>query len=243
MNKSIFRYSPRRLFGAIKRYLIRQRRAQLKQRKIAFFLQEGPEILNRIASVFNSEGILFWLEFGSLLGYYRENDFLKHDDDFDFGFLLMDAEKVRRVLLDSGFELIRLYRINDGSGIEECYRYKTYHTTIDVYYFEIQDQEMICYGFKPQLNMYKKSNLRKDVPFSVRRMRFPYSGFTKVLFKDVFVYIPTNTSRHLASHYGPNFMVPNSSFDNSEAGNVELLSYDSKPATGWFKYGYNDLVK
>ena len=33
-----------------------------------------------------------WLDFGTLLGYYRENDFISHDLDMDFGIIINDYD-------------------------------------------------------------------------------------------------------------------------------------------------------
>ena len=97
-----------------------------------YFIEEGCEVLNVFANALNNENILFWLEFGSLLGFYRDHDFIKHDCDIDFGAFLKDASVIRNKIISSGFKLIHQYKSSDG-GLEECYKYK--NTSIDVFYF------------------------------------------------------------------------------------------------------------
>ena len=46
-----------------------------------------------------------WLDFGTLLGYYRENDFISHDLDMDFGVQVSSLEE---------FEVIEKHLINNG---------------------------------------------------------------------------------------------------------------------------------
>ena len=46
-----------------------------------------------------------WLDFGTLLGYYRENDFISHDLDMDFGIQVSSLEE---------FEVIEEHLINNG---------------------------------------------------------------------------------------------------------------------------------
>ena len=60
-----------------------------------YFLAEGEELLRAFAEAMNGGNIQFWLEFGSLLGYYRENDFIKHDCDIDFGAFLKDRHVIK----------------------------------------------------------------------------------------------------------------------------------------------------
>lgn len=40
--------------------------------------------------------MLFWLDYGTLLGAYREHDFIKHDFDLDIGLWLKDAEIAKK---------------------------------------------------------------------------------------------------------------------------------------------------
>ena len=97
-----------------------------------YFRKEGATLLERFSFALNQEGIPFWLEFGTLLGYYREHDFIRHDCDLDFGAYLDDAERVRKALEKVGFKRIMKFRASDG-GLEECYKHN--HTTLDVFYF------------------------------------------------------------------------------------------------------------
>ena len=56
-----------------------------------YFRKEGELLLTKFTEALNSNGIMFWLEFGTLLGYYREHDFISHDCDLDFGVNLCEV--------------------------------------------------------------------------------------------------------------------------------------------------------
>ena len=75
----------------------------------AYFLEEAEQLLNKLTISLNNSNILFWLDYGTLLGYYRENDFIKHDNDLDIGARVEDAEKIRTVLTSNGFKLVHKY--------------------------------------------------------------------------------------------------------------------------------------
>ena len=70
------------------------KREQARAQRLQYFRTEAVELLQRFTEALNAEGIDYWLEFGTLLGYYREHDFIAHDDDLDFGAYLTDAAKV-----------------------------------------------------------------------------------------------------------------------------------------------------
>lgn len=77
--------------------------------------------------------MLFWLDYGTLLGAYREHDFIKHDFDLDIGLWLKDAEIAKKAMLKNGFELIRCFRIkNDERRVEYCFAYKG--VSIDLFF-------------------------------------------------------------------------------------------------------------
>lgn len=234
--------SIKRLIGNIIRKIKQYRTDKLNAKLSYHFKRESQELFHRIATLFNQNNIVFWLEYGSLLGYYREHDYLKNDDDFDFGAYLKDATQIREILLSNGFEIVRYYHDLNCGGIEECYRYGQMHTTFDIFYFSAVNDKLLTTGFKSILNMNMRKNLRKEVPFCVRQIVFPYTEFEMVTYKGERVYVPVNVYEHLAAHYGPDFMIPQQHFNNNTAYNVTLLPYDERPAIGWMKYGYYDLA-
>lgn len=197
------------------------------------FKKEGLQTYLTLANALNQEGIVFWLEYGTLLGYYREHDFIPHDVDLDVSANLEDAEKVKDALEHAGFELIRTYRTNDGDGLEHCYRLEGYTVTIDVFYHQHDDKHTWCYGFRPA-NGINPHIANTDLKFACKRVVFPYAGLMKTEFKGVQVYVPTNTAEHLASHYGEDFMIPNPKFSNSMTLNVEWYEYEQKPSVAYF---------
>lgn len=238
-----FKYFSLRKIKAKIKLIFQQRRARKNNLKlIMHFKNESAELFHRIATLFDRNDIVYWLEYGSLLGYYRHNDYLPNDNDFDFGAYLKDSARIKDILLANGFELVRYYKDINTGAIEECYRYGNMHITFDIFYFTVKGDMLLTSGFKPILNMNIKANLGKEVPFCVRAMEFPYTEFKKIVFKGESVYIPVNTKEHLAAHYGPDFMTPKSHFNNNTANNVTIYSYDERPAIGWMKYGYYELV-
>lgn len=177
----------------------------LLNKKIKYFLSESTEILQKVSATLNENNILFWLEFGTLLGFYREKGFIKHDFDFDFGCFLNDAERVRKVLTENNFVLVREFNSLKDGGREECYLYK--HTTIDIFYFRNDDKldTIFCNTFRC---LEDTKALHKSFKAQVKRLDFPNSGFSETEFNGCKINVPKNTAEHLKSHYGDDFMTP-----------------------------------
>lgn len=212
-----------------------------ERRKIALneaFKKEAVDVLRLYSDAFLSHGLVFWLDYGTLLGYYREHDFIPHDYDLDTGAWLKDHERIKNVLEKAGFELVRYYYLRDHEGMEESYKHKNYKTTIDILYFMNEGDTSFCYSFAPMVAMNKKKNLNKVQPSRARLWTF--SRIKPVLseFKGVKVYVPDNTEQHLASTYGDSFMIPIPDFPVVGRPNMKEFSYEELPACAFMKVGY-----
>ena len=181
-----------------------------------FYLLNANSLLKQIKSSLDNNNCFFWLDFGTLLGAYREKDFIKHDLDLDIGAFYKDAKLVRKSLLDNGFKILREYRVGDDGalGLEETYIYK--NVTVDVFYFHVEDDVMYCNTFSPLKD--KDANISL---FQVKQITVPFTGFSPLIFKDLEFNAPKDVVKHLKAHYGENFMIPNANFDyKKEATNV-----------------------
>ncbi len=212
----------------IREYQNVRRYEKMFLKRKSYFLIEGEELLGMFAKILNDNGILFWLDFGTLLGYYREHDFIKYDFDLDFGIFLNDSQKVRQLLTSNGFELIReFYSIKDG-GKEECYLYK--HTSIDVFYYREDEEKNTIYCNSFSCDTDKFSGLNRKSQAKVKRIDLPRIGLKQVEYKNCIVNIPINPEIYLQKHYGKSFMIPNPDFDyKKEATNITYYKYEEMP--------------
>ena len=64
---------------------------ELDSKRSELLKNNFEEILNTIYSS-PLKNYDIWLDFGTLLGYYRENDFISHDLDMDFGIIIPDYQ-------------------------------------------------------------------------------------------------------------------------------------------------------
>lgn len=206
-----------------------KRLERLTEIRKQYFKKEGCLLLEKFSEALNDNGIIFWLEFGTLLGYYREHDFIAHDCDLDFGVNLCDADRVRKALENNGFKRIILFESSDG-GMEECYKYK--HTTLDVFYFREKENELYCTSYSKFVSRIRDRFTFKK-PCTVKKICVPKSGFKRVKYKGCEVYVPIKIEEHLIMHYGKTFMVPNPQFNyKKDASNIIYYNYSDV-------YGYS----
>lgn len=71
----------------------------------------GAAALGEIHEILSSEGIPYYLEYGSMLGAVREGHFILHDDDLDFGLPpdAVDAKKLCRHLITRGLSFDKAF--------------------------------------------------------------------------------------------------------------------------------------
>ncbi len=182
-----------------------------QQNKI--FLQNAPEIMTRIDTIFKELNIPYWLEYGTLLGAVREKNFIKHDLDIDLGLFLKDySDENLNIFEKYGFKLIRRIIIDDAKyGLEESYAYKG--VTIDLFYFSKNKKGFYSHGFRNEYGKSWSKTIKDNGGLIVREIYFPYSGFDEIDFLDRKYPIPKDTHSHLKAFYGDNYMIPNAQWN------------------------------
>lgn len=188
------------------------------------FLSHGNEALQKARTALESENIFFWLDYGTLLGAYREHDFIKHDFDLDIGLWLKDAETAKKAMLKNNFKLIRCFKIkNDENQVEYCFAYKG--VSIDLFFYEKKNNFSIGHFFTPIIGIPKLNHPNKC---GVCEVRFPYTGFKQIIFKSYQFNVPAETAKYLSAHYGKSFMQPDPNFSETEASNITYYSLEEK---------------
>ena len=69
-------------------FLSYHRKLVIAEEKVKF-LENSDVVFNTVIQLLKKNGIHVWLDFGTLLGAYRDSDFIKNDFDMDFGHLVL----------------------------------------------------------------------------------------------------------------------------------------------------------
>ena len=187
-------------------YEIREKR---HSKKCSLLLQNiGEEALHAYFDVANELGINFIPMFGTLLGIYRNHDFIKHDDDID---MILDirylSDDLLKALSNHGFVFNSIFVASDFKGCQLPMKYKG--LTCDIYFSYMEGNKIAHiylplaiqnhdWAFSCSLNLFRC----KDVKIPLSQELIPYE------FRNMKLMIPQNTNEILASLYGKDFMIP-----------------------------------
>ena len=148
--------------------------------------------LTGVCRILEAHDVEYWCDFGTLLGFYRENDIIRHDKDADLGVLASEAPRIKALapvflehgywLTDQGGRAKRLLRIHDQ---------RTWYY-VDIYTYVPDGDTLRSVFLSPQ----------HDLPasFVVSRVRAPFLGTT--------VHVPADVPGLVRHRYGSRFNVP-----------------------------------
>ena len=191
------------------KYLNKKQRQQLRK--------NGTTILKNLNLAFEELNIPYWLAFGTLLGAVREKNIIVHDLDLDIAtWKHSHSGKIAETLTKYGFALKRTIKLEGDTGIEETYSYND--VNIDIFYFEkISDKLVKCHVFYIDKSLGYMETINKYGGLFPLEVVLPFEGLSKYTFLGVQVYIPDIYEKHLAFHYGEDYMIPNSNWDYTKA--------------------------
>ncbi len=170
------------------------------------YTKYGLDAFNVFCRTLNDINCSYWPEFGTLLGIYREGDFIKHDNDFDFGSFIQNRDTIISALKNAGIELIHTYRCPDLEYIrEDTFSYRGVH--IDVFYFHSIGKKDYCHTFVPF-----EVNDGMQLHYKIKIFEFDAISLKEIDFKNLKISIPADTQSHLKVSYGENFMTPDPNF-------------------------------
>ncbi|WP_136808594.1 hypothetical protein [Desulfosediminicola flagellatus] len=151
-------------------------------------------------NILNTLNVGHWLTDGTLLGYYRENDFLSHDIDIDLGCFINDyTDEIIHQFISSGWRIIHIFgRREIGFELSFCRK----DIQLDIFFF-YKDKDTFWHGAWKQTE--KGSNLIKYVydRFELREIEFKAEKF----------YIPNETEKYIETKYGPDWRKPVKKWD------------------------------
>lgn len=177
----------------------------------SLFANNGLYILQKIQTLASSLGKDVWLEFGTLLGAYRDSDFISHDYDIDIGMNADDYDLTfENSLLKEGFvkqHFFYQYRSDDKPFLTEItWSYKGLN--IDIFLsFPCEEKRLVyCYGKKDEQSYSQNKWL-------VREYSFPsHYPLEIVSIQNVQFRSTAHIEAYLTICYGENYMIPDPLF-------------------------------
>ena len=178
------------------------REKQIFNRRKKRFHEEADTILKKFIQYSNDCGVKTFLFYGTLLGAYRDHDFIKHDFDMDFGVRSQEELSIlKKNISNSEFKLTREYFIPDEGTHIIKFAYKG--VVFDIFYIANDGELLSSYCFEDVRDIRDGHILCIPEKYSCQ----PFD-LTEIEFRGVTCLIPSNCERVLASLYGDDFMIP-----------------------------------
>ena len=175
-----------------RRYNKKRKNSIKKEKQGENLLLTGKEVLEKLNKISQKTGVKYWLEFGTLLGKIRENNFIGHDINFDIG--IMKEELIPKFIIDIesvGFKRISSLSLKNEGLKNIKYEYKGIE--IEIFLFDRENDKVVCYLEDKNgiISAYKLSN----------------STLKEIKFMGIDTYIPRNSLKRLLEIYGKNFNI------------------------------------
>lgn len=173
------------------------------------FNKGNKELITKVDEILTNNGLQYWLNYGTLLGAYRDHAFIKHDYDLDIGMWWKDRRVVKDLFINNGFRLVVEFRIGDWDQPENVeYRFEYAGAFIDVDFYTINEEQM-AYTFNPAFKEgYDYSKTRVCHPIIVEKINNPIRGLKQIDFIGGKFWIPSNAEEYLIYNYGEGWKTP-----------------------------------
>ncbi len=171
-----------------------------KQKKLQRY---GYGLMSDLNKILDTLNVVYFIDFGTLLGIIRDNKIMDHDLDMDIGIIPDDfsTEEIRKTLESAGFILWKQY-FNGNKILEESYLYKG--VKFDINYYEQTKNNSKVWLFYRKPGVQYKEGIRNIVEMTYSKI----TGTKKIKVKNIVVSVPLDSEKLLEEKYGKNWRIP-----------------------------------
>ena len=173
------------------------------------FHENALKAFLKVTNITKENDIELWPEFGTLLGIERENGFISHDLDLDFGVLFnQDIQNlIRKEFSKNNFLLLTTTTLKSSNKlIAEKYNFEG--VEVDIYYFFEENGNYINYDLETTSGLSieeEQGEGSKVVPYKNIFTKFKLK---RRFFNEIEILFPENIEQHLTELYGENYLIP-----------------------------------
>jgi hypothetical protein len=160
------------------------------------------KVLFELTNILSKHNIKYWLQDGTLLGYYREQDLISYDDDTDIGLFFSDIENKKYALieiLNSGFEL---HKIKGYIYNSLLLTFRKEGENVDIFFYYSRDNKIYHSSFISKV--WQIIDYEYE-PFDTKEVSFLGYNF----------YTPIDEEKFLITKYGNDWMIPKSVWNHT----------------------------
>ena len=163
------------------------------------------ECLIDMHKILTENNIEFFLTYGTLLGQYRNNDFIQHDLDIDLGIFSKNFHaRIVNIILSSNKFYLKYKQLGDPKDSLEYTFYHKNKCTIDIFFF-YPVNENTNDNFYYASSHYGLCDAKKE---GFCKWGNHIRGLKQIKFKNRFFNIPINVEEFLEERYGKDWKIP-----------------------------------
>jgi hypothetical protein len=184
-----------------------------------------------ISKILKMYNIKYWLQDGTLLGCYRDGNFISHDDDTDIGLFFSDVKNKKNIfnmLFNLGFRLHKVKGKLENSLLVTIIRDGV---STDLFFYYTEKTKIYHSSFKILTTATGKQSQQINYfydPFEVKETMFLNNNFL----------VPDNEEKFLLTKYGAGWKIPDPSWDHLYSPKNAVITnifLDNKIAKNQFK--------
>ena len=218
----------KKIANSIRKQDIEHRRRLVKK--------NGYSCLEKIYYVAEKNNIELWIDWGTLLGYYREGKILEHDYDLDVSTWRMKEDAHQLFISEmnnAGFRMVRQF-VNGSTIMTETFEMMGVLIDIEYYWREEEKACTYCFDLNPEqtkLIQKKDKQLIEGMNiyvFSTKCIEFEEGQFSN----GTKCFIPKETEKRVCEMYSENWKTPIKDYNWKDLHNYTCLGFFEN-ATGW----------
>lgn len=226
--------------SSIQKYRKKREEKLFKKKKGELMKKIGLEELDLFFKTAKKCNIKVWLEFGTLLGAYREHAFIPYDYDLDVGMIHSDYTlDFENELLSNGFIKQRVFYkkdMNTNSQIltEITLCYKGFNIDIFLSFPETDKRRVSLYTVPP-----READM-EDNYYCIKEFLLP--NFTELVEVNIVgknFYSPGDPVENLKTIYGDHFMTPDPNWVTTRS-EYNIVKYDYSKVRGLMMGSWNN---
>ena len=172
------------------------------------------KFLREVKDILDGAGIEFWIDFGTLLGFYRQGDFLETDPDIDIGIKRENQDKVVAIAdkLRTIGKVVTRVDIADNHYLAGYKIYKDDLWLDIAFFWKYEDKYILPISEWPKVMVFKQEYFDNLIDIEVRGLKFK---------------MPKDIEEYMILHYGADWRRPfivGEDYDLHKCLNIEPIN-------------------